>query len=349
MMELRFLDYSFGPPKYSELECRDAGPDLLRAALRQRRLLVKETGEIKRQRVFMGDFPHDDGPGDVHHQRRRARRRLPARPLARACTSRELEDPTSGRDLFSAKVIPNRGAWLEFETTNKDQLWVKVDRKRKIPVTTLLRAVGYETNDEIVALFARRRHGPEHPYIANTLDKDLTNTQQEALIEVYGSCARATRRPVTTRASWSRACSSTSAATTSAGSAATRSTRSSTASPAGWGSSCRATQRTITREDVAAIVGQLIELQPRHRPEGRHRPPRQPPHARRRRADPERVPHRPAAHGARHPRAHDDPGDRQGDAERADQHPPGRGGDEGVLRRLPAVASSWTRRTRWPS
>jgi DNA-directed RNA polymerase subunit beta len=87
--------------------------------------------------------------------------------------------------LFSAKVIPNRGAWLEFETNNKDQLWVKVDRKRKIAATTLLRAVGYEQNDEIAALFASLDADPEHPFVAQTLDKDLTKTQSEALIEVY--------------------------------------------------------------------------------------------------------------------------------------------------------------------
>ena len=68
--------------------------------------------------------------------------------------------------LFSAKVIPNRGAWLEFETNNKDQLWVKVDRKRKIAATTLLRAVGYEENDEISALFGSIDTDPEHPFIA---------------------------------------------------------------------------------------------------------------------------------------------------------------------------------------
>ncbi len=97
----------------------------------------------------------------------------------------EAEDPTSGRMLYSAKVIPNRGAWLEFETNNKDQLWVKVDRKRKIAATTLLRAVGYEQNDEISALFSTIDTDPDHPYIAQTLDKDVTKTQQEALIEVY--------------------------------------------------------------------------------------------------------------------------------------------------------------------
>ena len=120
-------------------------------------------------------------------------------------------------------------------------------------------------------------------------------------------------------------------------------------SPSGWASSCRATERTITREDIAAIVGHLIELNNGLGQRRRHRPPRQPPHPRQRRADPERLPRRPPAHGARGQGAHDDPGDRQGDAQRAHQHPPRRGGHEGVLRRQPALASSWTRPTRWPS
>ena len=88
---------------------------------------------------------------------------------------------------------------------------------------------------------------------------DSTNTRQEALIEVYRSCARATRRPATTPRSWSRACSSTSAATTWAGSAATSSTRSCRPSRIAWASTCR-TERTISKEDIAAIVGQMIEL-----------------------------------------------------------------------------------------
>ena len=98
----------------------------------------------------------------------------------------KVEDPVSGRDLFTAKVIPNRGAWLEFETAARgDLLSVKVDRKRKIAATTLLRAVGYERNEEIAALFTAVDDGVEHQYIASTLDKDPTNTQAEALIEVY--------------------------------------------------------------------------------------------------------------------------------------------------------------------
>src|SRR5687768_13641473 len=86
--------------------------------------------------------------------------------------------------LYAAKVIPNRGAWLEFETSNKDLLSVKVDRKRKIPVTTLLRAVGLETS-EIEKIFGPVDDNPEHPYIALTLEKDPAQDQDQALIEVY--------------------------------------------------------------------------------------------------------------------------------------------------------------------
>ena len=96
----------------------------------------------------------------------------------------DLEDPASGRMLFSAKVIPNRGAWLEFETNNKDQLSVKVDRKRKIAATTLLRAVGYETNDEI-ARSSRRRHRSRAPVHRRHPREGRHPHASEALIEVY--------------------------------------------------------------------------------------------------------------------------------------------------------------------
>ena len=160
--------------------------------------------------------------------------------------------------LFSAKVIPNRGAWLEFETNNKDQLWVKVDRKRKIAATTLLRAVGYETNDQIAALFGAIDTDPDHPFVANTLDKDLTKTPNEALIEVYKKLRPGDPPTGDNARQLVEACSSTSAATTSVGSAATSSTRSSGVASR-MGIELPREQRTITREDIAAIVGNLIE------------------------------------------------------------------------------------------
>ena len=102
---------------------------------------IKETGEIKEKDIFMGDFPLMTEERHVHHQRRRARRGQPARALAGRLLHRRGGSRPRGRQLFAAKLIPNRGAWLEFETSNRDLLSVKIDRKRKIPVTTLLRAM----------------------------------------------------------------------------------------------------------------------------------------------------------------------------------------------------------------
>jgi DNA-directed RNA polymerase subunit beta len=184
VMELQFLDYEFGDPKYSEEECRTKDLTFSRPLYVNVELLIKETGEIQRQRVYMGDYPWmtDQGTFVINGAERVVVSQLVRSP---GVYYSELEDPASGRMLFSAKVIPNRGAWLEFETNNKDQLWVKVDRKRKIAATTLLRAVGYEENEAISALFSSVDADPEHPFVSNTLDKDLTKTQGEALIEVY--------------------------------------------------------------------------------------------------------------------------------------------------------------------
>src|SRR5580765_1399839 len=184
VMELQFLDYEFGVPKYSEEECRTKDLTFSKPLYVNVELLIKETGEIQRQRVFMGDYPWmtDQGTFVINGAERVVVSQLVRSP---GVYYSETEDPASGRMLFSAKVIPNRGAWLEFETNNKDQLWVKVDRKRKIAATTLLRAVGYEQNDEIAGLFTNVDIDIEHPYISSTLDKDLTHTQAEALIEVY--------------------------------------------------------------------------------------------------------------------------------------------------------------------
>ena len=256
----------------------------------------------------------------------------------------KVEDPVSGRDLFTAKVIPNRGAWLEFETAARgDLLSVKVDRKRKIAATTLLRAVGYERNEEIAALFTAVDDDLEHQYIASTLDKDPTNTQAEALIEVYkklrpgdpptGDNARQLVESLffnfrrydlgrVGRYKFNKKLDAVAA-------------RMGIELPREDGENPQL-GRTITQEDIAAIVGQLIVLNNGARAGRRHRPPRQPADPRQRRADPERVPDRPPADGARRPRADDDPGDREGDPQRPHQHPPGRGGDEGVLRRQPA-------------
>jgi DNA-directed RNA polymerase subunit beta len=95
------------------------------------------------------------------------------------------EETTEGRPLFTAKLIPARGAWLDFETNRRNVLSVKMDRRRKIPVTILLRALGYATDAEIRSLFQHVDASREHSYIEATLARDPTNSQEEALIEIY--------------------------------------------------------------------------------------------------------------------------------------------------------------------
>src|SRR5574337_919561 len=186
VMELHFGKHEFGEPKYSQLECRARDLTYARPLYVDVELRIKETGEIQSQRVYMGDFPFmtDQGTFIINGAERVVVSQLVRSPGVYYTAT---EDPTTGRRLFSAKVIPNRGAWLEFETTAKQnvlQLWVKVDRKRKLEATKLLRAVGYESNEEMLELF-RRIDTDDPPQIASTLDKDTTSTRQEALIEVY--------------------------------------------------------------------------------------------------------------------------------------------------------------------
>ncbi|MBI2863885.1 MAG: DNA-directed RNA polymerase subunit beta [Chloroflexi bacterium] len=183
-LELRFIDYKFGEPKYSEMECRER--DMTYSApLRVRvQLIIKETGEVKEQDLFMGDFPIMTGNGTfvINGAERVVVSQLVRSPGVYFTV--EI-DPTSGRDLCFGKLIPNRGAWLEFETSNKDVLSVKVDRKRKIPITTLLRAIGYGSDDEMIDLLSNVDVKPEHQYIRATIDRDPTKSVEEALIEFY--------------------------------------------------------------------------------------------------------------------------------------------------------------------
>jgi len=183
-LELHFRDYYFEEPKFNEDECRTRDLTYSKPLKVEVDLIVKETDEVKHQTVFMGDFPWmtDQGTFIINGAERVVVSQLVRSP---GVYYTGAEDPATGRILFAAKVIPNRGAWLEFETSNKDLLSVKVDRKRKIPVTTLLRAVGVEDNAEMLRLFAPADDHPEHPYVALTLDKDPAASQEEALIEVY--------------------------------------------------------------------------------------------------------------------------------------------------------------------
>jgi DNA-directed RNA polymerase subunit beta len=184
VMELHFKDYEFGDPKYSEIECRTRDLTFAKPLYVDVELRIKETGEIQSQRVYMGDFPTmtQQGTFIINGAERVVVSQLVRSPGVYYTAT---EDPATGRMLYSAKVIPNRGAWLEFETGAKHQLYVKVDRKRKLEATKLLRAVGYESNDDMAGLFRNVDTDGEAQYIAATLEKDATSTRQEALIEVY--------------------------------------------------------------------------------------------------------------------------------------------------------------------
>ena len=193
-MELRFGDYEFGDPKYSELECRERDVTFAAPLKVTVALTVKETGEVKEQQLFMGDFPlmTDKGTFIINGAERVVVSQLVRSPGVYFTLE---SDPTSGRDLCSAKLIPNRGAWLEFEVSNKNIVSVKVDRKRKIPITTLLRAVYTQegvtdetklgTDEQILALLEDVDVNPSHHYIQSTLERETAKNKQEALLEFY--------------------------------------------------------------------------------------------------------------------------------------------------------------------
>jgi DNA-directed RNA polymerase subunit beta len=185
--ELRFLDYEFGEPKFDEEECRQRDMTFSVPLRINTRLHIKtgeNAGEIKEAEVFMGDFPMmtQEGTFIVNGTERVVVSQLVRSP---GVYFTETEDRVTGRHLFAAKLIPNRGAWLEIETSSKDIVTVKIDRKRKVPVTTLVRALGYAANDDIKALFAEVDADPEHHYIEATLEKDVSSTREEALVELY--------------------------------------------------------------------------------------------------------------------------------------------------------------------
>ncbi len=190
-MELSFLDFAFGEARYTEGECRERDMTYSVPLRVQTRLLIKETGEIKDSEIFMGDFPMmtRDGTFIINGAERVVVSQLVRSP---GIYFTATEDPSTGRHLFAAKLIPNRGAWLEFETSNRDILSVKVDRKRRMPVTILLRALGYGTDEQLMDLFKEIDTDEHHRYIAATLDKepmkgttDEKKGRDEALLELY--------------------------------------------------------------------------------------------------------------------------------------------------------------------
>ncbi len=184
-LELSFIGYEFREPRYSEQEARQRGLTYSAPLYIRARLLVKVTGEIKEEDIFFGDIPLMTAKGTfiISGAERVVVSQLLRSPGVYFTTK---EDPVSGRDLCYAKLIPTRGAWLEFETSNKDVISAKIDGKRKIPVTTLLRAIDYGSDEELLELFSKEDNSPEHQFTRSTMERDPdVRKEAEALLEIY--------------------------------------------------------------------------------------------------------------------------------------------------------------------
>ena len=169
--ELHFQDHYFRPPKYSPQESKEREITFSQPLYVKTRLIMKDTGEIKEQEIFMGDIPMmtPNGTFVINGAERVVVSQLVRSPGIYFVYEKNL---ISDRNLCFAKLIPSRGAWLEFETSNKDLLSVKVDRKRKVSATTFLRALGVASDEEILGLFEEVDTDEYHRYIQATLDKD---------------------------------------------------------------------------------------------------------------------------------------------------------------------------------
>ena len=178
-MCVEFGKHEFGEPKYSVDECKERDVSYQAPLFAEIRFINRETGEIKEQDVFMGDFPLMTPRGTfiINGTERVVVSQLVRSPGVYFSSER---DKTSDKTIYNAKVIPSRGAWLEFETDKRDVLSVRIDRKRKQPATLLLRALGIaETREEIIELLG------DSEMVIRTLDRDPATTKEESLIELY--------------------------------------------------------------------------------------------------------------------------------------------------------------------
>jgi DNA-directed RNA polymerase subunit beta len=186
-LELTFAAYEFREPRpgHSEQECHERDQTYSAPLYVKVRLLVKETGEIKEQDLFFGDIPLMTAKGTFITS---GAERVVVSQLLRSpgVYFTAEEDPVSGRRLCQAKLIPTRGAWLEFETSNRNIVSAKIDGKRKIPITTLLRAIGYGSDDELLKLFHKEEKGSEYDFIVTTMEREpMIRDEKEALLDIY--------------------------------------------------------------------------------------------------------------------------------------------------------------------
>ena len=350
-LAVQFGEFTFDEPVASLEQCREKDLTYARPLTVTVAFINRETGEIREQSVFMGDFPWMTERGTFIIN---GTERVVVTQLVRSPGAYVMEPKDREKQVFIANLMPARGSWLELEIDKKGRVYVRIDRKRKLPVTVLLRAMGYASDEEILNLFDNSL------YIRNTVDADpeVTRTEEGALIELFKKqrpgeppsidAARSLlnqlffdpKRYDLTRVGRYKLNSR-------------------------LGLDIDLDTRTLTHDDIIALVKELVSLPQaarhargarRGRGQGlrgrgrvdaaradpgsprRVRALRQPPPAHRRRADPGGVPDRPVPDGARRARAPDHRGRRHDHAADDRQHPPGRRGAEGVLRLQPAVA-----------
>ena len=335
-MSLSFRDHRFEETRKTIESCKERDQTYDAPLFVTAEFMNTNTGEIKSQTVFMGDFPlmTERGTFIINGTERVVVSQLVRSP---GVYFERTADKTSDKDVYTAKVIPSRGAWLEFEIDKRDMVGVRVDRKRKQSVTVLLKALGW-TEAQILEEFG------DYESMRLTLEKDHTQGQDDALLDIYRKLRPG--EPPTKEA-----------AQTLLDNLYFNGKRYDLAKVGRYklnkklGLEAPLAASTLSIDDIVATIKFLVVLhageatmngpsrRSRHRPAGRgrrHRPLRQPSPPQRRRAHPEPGPHGPVPDGARRPRADDDPGRRGDHAADPDQHPPGRGEHPGVLRDLAA-------------
>ncbi len=172
-----FGDYSFDEPRYSVKEAKERMVNYAAPLKVQARVFIHATGEVKEQEIFLGDMPlmTESGTFIINGAERVIVSQLVRSPSV--YFKREVDK--NGRRIISGEMIPNKGTWLEFETDARDVIYVRIDRTRKVPITTFLRALGLSSNEDIINVFG------ENDYLTNTFEKDSTRNTDEALIDIF--------------------------------------------------------------------------------------------------------------------------------------------------------------------
>ncbi len=177
VLSLDFGDYSLDEPRKSVKECKDKETTFAAPLIAKARLENKETGEVKEQEIFLGDMPLMTETGSFIING--AERVIVSQLIRSPSVYFAKQIDKNGRPTYTAQIIPTRGTWLEYEVDSRDIIYVRIDRTRKVPITTLLRSLGLSSDSDIINLFG------ENEYILNTISKDSTKNTKEALIEIY--------------------------------------------------------------------------------------------------------------------------------------------------------------------